>query len=72
MATETTAKKDRKPIAPRRNFQRLVESTTLFCEIAIQTCEEFSSDEDPARNAVFDAQIKAYRRVLQMLNGETK
>ena len=72
MATETPkAKRERKP---RRNFQKIVESTTLFCEISIQTCEEFKVSEGASATgiAVFDAQIRAYKRVLTMLSGEAK
>ncbi len=71
MPTETP--KPARVRKPRRNFQKLVESTTLFCELAIQTCEDFKPEataQDTARD--IDAQIRAYKRVLAMLNGDAK
>lgn len=64
----TTEPKKRERKA-RRNFQRDLEATVLFCKCAIDTCEEFklSGAGDEQANRAMNAQIRAYRRVLQCL-----
>ena len=62
---DTAPKPARRNRGPRKDYKRDVEATIMFCKIAIQTCEEFRDQE--VRKDVFDAQIRAYTRVLKCL-----
>ena len=63
---EPTPKRVRKP---RVNHQKIVESATAYCNAAISVCESFKSESTTIIPEI-EAQIRAYKRVLQMLKGE--